>query len=74
MNKYVKVKDHSGLVRDRNTGAIVNINSKEMAQARHRKKVWKDQQAEIQTLKDDVEYMKTALARLLEDKDGTNSN
>lgn len=74
MNKYIKVKGHSNLARDRNTGAIVNINSGEMAQARKRKKLWREQQDELSSLKSDVAYMKEMMAKLIEEKDGNNSN
>lgn len=70
MNKYLKVEGHSGFVRDKATGAIININSNEMAQARHRKHVWRQQQDEIKTLKDDVAEMKSLLMKVLEEKDG----
>ena len=40
-NKYIQVDGHPGLVRDRTSGAIVNINSQEMTKARIRKKRWK---------------------------------
>jgi hypothetical protein len=74
MNKYQRVEGSSGLVRDPRSGAIININKTEAAQARNRKKVWKEQQEEISTLKDDVTLIKEMLSKLLEDKDGTNSN
>ena len=74
MNKYIKVEGHNGLVRHRSSGAIVNIDSKGMSQARTRKKVWKDQQAELETLRDDVAMMKKMMQQILEDKDGSNSN
>ena len=74
MNKYQRVEGSSSLVRDPRSGAIININKTEAAQARNRKKVWKEQQEEISTLKDDVTLIKEMLSKLLEDKDGTNSN
>jgi len=74
MNKYLQVEGKSGLARDPRSGAIINTNRKEIAQARNRKKLWKEQQEEISTLKNDISVMKEMLAKLLEDKNGTNSN
>lgn len=73
-NKYIQVDGHPGLVRDRTSGAIVNINSQEMTKARIRKKRWKAQEEELQELRNDVALMKNLLMKLVEDKDGSNSN
>ena len=73
MNKYNKVDGHNGLVRAPN-GAILNINRKGIAQARARKKVWKEQQEELAQLRDDVANMKQMMQQLLEDKNGANGN
>jgi|TARA_X000001316_G_C918711_1_gene32850 hypothetical protein len=74
MSNYVKVEGKFGLVRDSRSGAIINTNKKEIAQARSRKKLWKAQQEEISDLKNDVSLMKEMLIQLLEDKNGNNSN
>ena len=37
MSRHVKVEGHPDLVRDRNSGAILNINSNAMTAARERK-------------------------------------
>ena len=37
MSDYIRVEGHSHLVRDRNTGAIINTNTNEMRMARVRK-------------------------------------
>lgn len=74
MDKYIKVEGKAGLARDPKSGAIINTNKTEIAQARSRKKLWKEQQEEISTLKNDISVMKEMLAKLLEDKNGTNSN
>jgi len=74
MNKYLQVEGKPGLVRDPRSGAIINTNKTEIAQSRNRKKLWKEQQEEISTLKNDISVMKEMLAKLLEDKNGTNSN
>ena len=66
MNKYIHVDGHPGLVRDRNTGAIINLNEDEMRQARKRKNMWKQQQEELNSLREDVAAMKAMLSQLLE--------
>ena len=67
------VRGYSGWVRN-DQGAIININGNEMAQARQRKSIWRQQQEELKTLKSDMEQMKNVLNILLEDKNGSNSN
>jgi hypothetical protein len=74
MDKYTKVEGHASLVRSKSSGAIINTNSHEMSQARHRKKVWKDQQEELQNLRSDVAVMKEMLQQLLEEKNGNNNS
>lgn len=74
INRYIRVDGHPGLVRDKNSGAILNVNSDEIARAKSRKKLWKSQQEELEMLRSDVAVMKEMLAKLLEDKDGNNSN
>jgi ligand-binding sensor protein len=74
MNKYIKVEGHTSLVRDKISGAIINVNSSEMTNARVRKKKWKEQQEELDSLRSDVAMMKTMLMKLVEEKDGSNSN
>ncbi len=39
MSKYVPVKGHSGLVRDTETNALINVNAPEIEQARERKRL-----------------------------------
>ena len=71
---YIKVEGHSDLARDPNNGAIININASEMTQARIRKYNWKKQQNEIKNLRNELSDMKQLLNKLIEDKDGRNSN
>ena len=72
MNKHIKVKGYSDLVRDRNSGAILNINSNAMTAARERKKLFNDRQKEIDEIKKDVSDIKNILMQLIEDKNGNN--
>ena len=72
--KLIPVDGHPGLARNKATGAIVNINSSEMAQARKRKKISRDRQLELTQLKTDVAEMKNILNKILEDQNGSYSN
>jgi hypothetical protein len=74
MNKYIRVDGYNGLARDKNSGAIINIDSVGMSKARNRKKVWKEQQEELETLRNDVAMMKQMLQQILEGNNGSNSN
>lgn len=77
MGKYLRVDGTPNLVRDKVTGAILNINNSEVKQARQRKKAWKEQQektesltSEIDSLKRDICEIKTLLGRILEVSNG----
>lgn len=72
MNKHIKVEGHNDLVRDRNSGAILNINRTAMTAARERKKLFNDRQQEIENIKRDVSDIKNILMKLVEDKHGNN--
>ena len=74
MNKYIQVDGHPGLVRDRSSGAIINVNSQEMTNARARKAKWRADQEELVSFRSDVQEMKAMLAKILEDKDGDNKH
>lgn len=73
MMKLIPVEGYPGLARNSATGAIININSSEMLQARKRKKIWQQQQEELKMLKSDVVEMKAMLNKILEDKNGNNN-
>ncbi len=72
-NRFIKVDGHNDLVRDRNSGAILNINANAMTAARERKKLFNDRQEEIDGIKSDVADIKNILMKLVEDKHGNNS-
>jgi|TARA_B110000503_G_scaffold201_2_gene327 hypothetical protein len=61
----IKVEGHSDLVRDDNTGAIVNINKPEADLARKRKQSWRDQIQEQQQLKTDVDQLKNDISEIM---------
>lgn len=69
-----RVRGLSGWVRDTNSGAVINTNTNDIAKARHRKKVWKEQQEELESLRNDVAMMKKMMQQILEGKDGSNNN
>jgi hypothetical protein len=66
----IKVDGHSGLARDKNTGAILNINSNEIDRIkelrRNQRELKKTQEQEINQLKSDVSDIKMMLSKLIE--------
>ena len=73
VNKYPPVDGHANLVRAP-SGAILNIDAAGIAQARRRKKIWKEQQAELEELRNDVAMMKQMMQQILEGNNGSNGN
>ena len=67
--KYIQVEGNSGLVRDRETGAILNANTTEIQKARLKKNKEKQRELEIQELKKDVSEIKVLLTKLVEKND-----
>lgn len=70
--KHTKVKNELNLVKDEN-GVILNTNSSEVSQAKLRKKLRKEKDAELETLKQDVNDIKLLLNQIVGKLDGTNS-
>jgi SRSO17 transposase len=62
----VKVEGHTGLVKDTKTGAILNINSTEVEQAKERKRLRKQKDKEFEDLKNEVGEIKDLLHKLIE--------
>jgi len=60
----IKVEGHTDLVRDRSTGAVININTTESDLARKRKHNWRLQQQEQQQLKTDVDQLKNDISTI----------
>ena len=60
------VEGHSGLARDPNSGAIVNINKDEIQKARETKAKRQKQKSEFQELRQDVDELKVLLNKLVE--------
>ena len=65
-----KVKDHSGLARDIQTGAIMNINKDDIAAARKRKLERRKKEQEFEDLKNEVGDIKNMLTKIIEKLDG----
>lgn len=68
MREYLQVEGKEGLVRDPKTDAIISINKNEIEQHRIIKARRKQQQEEIQYLKNEVSEIKDLLLQLLEKK------
>lgn len=58
----IKVDGHSNLVRDPNSGAIININKDELSSARSRKIQQKRKEREDKQLKADVETLQNEIS------------
>ena len=65
---FIQVEGEQGLVRDPNSGAILNINRDQQEAARDRLKRFKMKEQELQDLKNDVGELKSLLMQLLEEK------
>ena len=70
--KHTKVKNELNLVKDEN-GVILNTSSSEVSQAKLRKKLRKEKDAELEKLKQDVNDIKLLLNQIVGKLDGTNS-
>ena len=66
MKDYIEINGQPGLVRDTNSGAILNINSNEIEAARERKKLRKQKDQEFENLKNEVSEIKELLLKLIE--------
>ena len=66
MSNYIKVKGHPNLVRDKNSGVILNINKTELEANRIRKQKQREKDNEIEQLKNDVSEIKSMLNKLVE--------
>ena len=69
---YVKVEGESSLVRNEN-GVILSNDNNAIEQAKLRKKLRKEKDAELEKLKQDVNDIKLLLNQIVGKLDGTNS-
>lgn len=65
MSKYLKVDNAPGFVRDAETGAILSINTDELNAAKRRKAARMKEKQELQTLRKDVDDIKSMLTQIL---------
>lgn len=61
MKNTVRVEGHKDYVRDKNTGAILNINTSEVSAARERKMIRKKKEKELEEMKDSVSELKNEI-------------
>ena len=57
--RLIKVQGHRNYVRDKNSGAILNINKAEIEEARKRKAERLEKDKEIESLKNEVSDIKS---------------
>jgi len=62
---YIKVSGHNGLVRDQNTGAIINLDESAI-EARRKSKSLTSALEDINMLKNEVSEIKSLLRELIE--------
>ena len=68
--KYLKVKGHENLVRDKDTNVVININRSEIEQAKKRKAERIKKEQELNNLKNEVSEIKSMLTKVIEKLDG----
>jgi|TARA_R110000822_G_scaffold13383_7_gene47693 hypothetical protein len=64
MSKYVPVKGYSGLVRDTQSNALINVDTAEIEQARQRKRLRIEKRKEESDLKTRVENVENTLTEI----------
>ena len=69
---YLKVEGHDGLVRDQNTGAILNLDDSAI-EARRKSKHLGSAFDDINMLKNEVSEIKTLLRELIQNASNTSS-
>tara|TARA_A100001011_G_scaffold249453_1_gene257771 strand:+ start:543 stop:779 length:237 start_codon:yes stop_codon:yes gene_type:complete len=62
--QYINVEGSNGLVRDQNTGAVLNTNSNEIAMAKKRKMLFKEKSEEFKTMKEDIRNLKEDIGEM----------
>lgn len=63
---HIKIEGESSYVRDKGTGAVLNINRNEIEAARERKRQRKLKEQEFEDLKNEVSEIKELLLKLVE--------
>lgn len=74
--RYLPVKDHPNLVKDMNTGAVININKKEIQKRREYKEKIREEREKINKidkLEEDIDEIRSLLHQLVGKLDGESS-
>ena len=71
---FVKVDGHEGYVKNTETGVVLNVNKTEIEAAQKRKALKKQQEEDINNLKNEVSDIKNMLGKIIEKLDGSNNN
>ncbi len=74
ITQYIPVEGNKDLVRDPNTGAILNTNKKAYFRAVQEKQRKNQENSEYESLKTEVAELKSMLAQLLEKVNANGSN
>ena len=64
--KLIKTDNAPGFARDVETGAVININTSEIDQARKAKMKRRQKDLELQSLRQDVDQIKAMLTQIIE--------
>jgi hypothetical protein len=67
---YVKIEGHNGYVRDKKSGAVLNLNKSEIEAAKKRKQQRAIKEQELDNLKNEVSDIKIMLTKIIEKLDG----
>tara|TARA_A100001388_G_C28555740_1_gene397092 strand:+ start:193 stop:402 length:210 start_codon:yes stop_codon:yes gene_type:complete len=67
---YVKIEGHNGYVRDKKSGAVLNLNKSEIEAAKKRKQQRATKEQELDNLKNEVSDIKIMLTKIIEKLDG----
>ncbi len=62
--QYINVEGSGGLVRDKETGAILNTNKSEIERARERKIISKKKEEELDNMKSDIKNLKEDIGEM----------
>ena len=71
---YLKIEGHEGYVKDPNTGVVLNVNQEEINGAKKRRALRKQQEEDINNLKNEVSDIQNMLGKIIEKLDGSNNN
>lgn len=67
---YVNIEGHSGYVKDKSSGAVLNTNNEEIEAAKRRKAERLNKDKEINELKNEVSDIKKMLTQIVEKLNG----